>query len=395
MMNIENDPNDGEARRIFIVEDEGIVAADIESRLQHLGYHVSGSASSGEEALTSIPKNSPDLVLMDIRLAGQLDGVETAAEVRRRFDLPVVYLTAHTDQATLDRAKITESFGYIIKPFEERELQTNIEMGLYKHKMEQERARMLAAEKQLVERILGGSIQVLTEILATVVPQSFGHGQKFRDYILAMAKTMDIDDVWELEMAAILFQIGFVCIPATVIQKLRGGMSLTTVEKDMVIRVPEFGRNLLARIPRLEAVAPIVLYQNKNFNGTGFPQDSVSGTKIPLGARMLKILADIDRMESSGVPRGKIADEMKRAEGLYDPTILAVAIVDVIEAPPRGSKPVTLESLRVGDALMAPIVTGDETVLVAAGNTITPSLLEKLNNFAQINTIKMPIYVEE
>ncbi len=380
--------------KVFIVEDEGIVAADIQSRLKNLGFEVAGLATTGEEALKQIPECEPDLVLMDIRLAGPLDGISTAAEVRSRFDLPVIYLTAHTDQATIERAKITESFGYIIKPYEERELLTNIEMALYRHKMEQERARLLASERELVERILGGSIQVLTEILATVLPQSFGHGEKMRDYMLEIARRLKIESTWELEMAAILFQVGYVCVPATVIQKLRANIHLTTVEKDMVTRLPEFGRNLLARIPRLEAVAAIVLYQNKNFNGTGFPHDSVSGEKIPVGGRILKILADMDAMETNGMPRGKIAQEMKRAEGIYDPTILAVAIAGVIEAPPRGSRPVELDDLRVGQSLLAPIVTGDETVLVSAGNTITPSLLEKLHNFAQINTIRTPIYVE-
>ena len=122
--------------RIMIVEDEGIVVLDIRSNLQELGYEVAGVASSGEEAIEKVAEERPDLVLMDIRLQGRLDGIDAAGQIRARFDIPVVYLTAHADEATLQRAKLTEPFGYLLKPFEERELQTTIELALYRHKME-------------------------------------------------------------------------------------------------------------------------------------------------------------------------------------------------------------------------------------------------------------------
>ncbi len=137
----------GTGPQILVVEDENIVAKDIEHRLKALGYHVSALASSGEEALKRAQETSPDLVLMDIRLKGAMDGVETAEELRRRFNIPVVYLTAYADANTLRRAKVTEPFGYILKPFEERELYTCIEVALYKHQMER---RLKESEQWLV-----------------------------------------------------------------------------------------------------------------------------------------------------------------------------------------------------------------------------------------------------
>ncbi len=122
--------------QIMVVEDEGIVAMDIETRLKSLGYAVPAMASSGEEAIEKAANTRPDLVLMDIKLKGATDGVEAAEQIRDRFDIPVVYLTAYVDDDTLQRAKVTEPFGYIIKPFEERELHTAIETALYKHEME-------------------------------------------------------------------------------------------------------------------------------------------------------------------------------------------------------------------------------------------------------------------
>jgi len=122
--------------RILIVEDEGIIAKDIQNTLNRSGYSVIGIASSGEEAIKKAMETHPDIVLMDIVLEGAMDGVEAAEYIRDYFDIPVVYLTAYSDDITLQRAKITEPFGYILKPFQEKELYTTIEMAIYKHTMQ-------------------------------------------------------------------------------------------------------------------------------------------------------------------------------------------------------------------------------------------------------------------
>ncbi|MBU4076514.1 MAG: response regulator [Euryarchaeota archaeon] len=127
-----------EKKQILVVEDESIVAEHIRRSLQNMGYSVSSVASSGEKAIKEVEENVPDLVLMDIVLQGEMDGIETAKQIRSRFNIPVVYLTAYSDEKILERAKITEPFGYVIKPFNERELRINIEIALYKHKMERE-----------------------------------------------------------------------------------------------------------------------------------------------------------------------------------------------------------------------------------------------------------------
>lgn len=124
--------------QVMIVEDERIVAEDIRRSLENLGYTVLSIVSSGGKAIDEAKEKSPDLVLMDIILKGKMDGIEAAAQIRSRFNIPVVYLTAYSDDIILERAKITEPFGYIIKPFNERELHINIEIALYKHKIEKE-----------------------------------------------------------------------------------------------------------------------------------------------------------------------------------------------------------------------------------------------------------------
>jgi hypothetical protein len=124
--------------KILIVEDESIVALNIKNRLEELGYAVVAMLNSGEAALQVVDHNRPDLVLMDIKLKGTVDGIEAAALIRSRFQIPVVYLTAYSDEETVDRAKFTEPYGYILKPFEARDLCTTIEVSLHKHQMEQQ-----------------------------------------------------------------------------------------------------------------------------------------------------------------------------------------------------------------------------------------------------------------
>lgn len=132
--------------RVLIVEDETIVAMDIERRLKFMGYEVLHPVTTGEDAVLRAAEQSPDIILMDIMLDGELDGIDAAAVIRSQQSVPVIYLTAYADEETLKRAQVTEPFGYIIKPFEDRELKTCIQMALYKHRMDE---RILENERWL------------------------------------------------------------------------------------------------------------------------------------------------------------------------------------------------------------------------------------------------------
>jgi len=127
---------------ILVVEDEAIVTMDLETRLTRLGYRVVGAVARGEEALARAAEVRPDLVLMDIRLQGEMDGIDAGHLLRTKLDIPVVYLTAYSDDDTLERAKRTEPNGYVVKPFEERSLRAAIEVALYKHEMEKKLKRV-------------------------------------------------------------------------------------------------------------------------------------------------------------------------------------------------------------------------------------------------------------
>ncbi|MBF0541338.1 MAG: diguanylate cyclase [Nitrospirae bacterium] len=131
-----------DSEKIMIVEDEGITAHYIQTILIRLGYTILSVENSGEMALKTLNDNKPDLVLMDIKLSGDIDGIETAVEIRSKFDIPVVFLTAHSDGPMIERAKFSQPYGYVLKPFDEKDLHCNIELALNKHKIEKEIKRL-------------------------------------------------------------------------------------------------------------------------------------------------------------------------------------------------------------------------------------------------------------
>ena len=132
------------APRILIVEDEGLVALDMKNRLASFGYEVVDMVSSGELAIEKSEMLRPDLVLMDIMLSGEMDGIMTADRIRKRSNIPVVYLTAYYEEKVLQKVKITEPYGYIIKPYNDRELHIAVEIALFKHAADADKEKLIA-----------------------------------------------------------------------------------------------------------------------------------------------------------------------------------------------------------------------------------------------------------
>jgi len=188
--------------RILIVEDENIVALDIKMHLRKYGFEVAGIFSSGEDLLAHIDEIKPDLILMDIKLQGTLDGLETSRIVKERYGLPVVLLTAFADEATVQRAKVIEPFGYIIKPFEEKELRTAIVIGLYRHRME----RTLRYREELFSKTLRSitdavvvldtqeQIEYMNPVAESLLgqPLSKVQGRRFRDLFALQSAVLKI-----------------------------------------------------------------------------------------------------------------------------------------------------------------------------------------------------------
>jgi PAS domain S-box-containing protein len=166
--------------RVLIVEDERIVAIDLKITLERLGYDVIGTTGSGENAVEMAEDLQPDIILMDIRLEDKMDGIDAAKAIRKHSDIPVIFLTAYTDQETIDRAKLVGPYGYAVKPFEPRELKSAIEIATYKHSMErrlrESEARMRSVLNSLSDAVLlidmDGRIRYAN-------PQAYGYSKGF------------------------------------------------------------------------------------------------------------------------------------------------------------------------------------------------------------------------
>ena len=180
---------------ILIVEDDWIVAEDTKITLKKLGFGVSGIVTSGEESLKKVEVEPPDLVLMDIKLEGEMGGIEAAARIRDRFNIPVVYVTGYADEDMLEKAKVTEPFGYIIKPFEDRELNSVIEISLYKHKME---TKLKESEAWLYTTLKSIGDAVITTDTKGIVTFMNPVAQSLTGWRLEEAMGMPLTDVFNI-----------------------------------------------------------------------------------------------------------------------------------------------------------------------------------------------------
>jgi HD-GYP domain-containing protein (c-di-GMP phosphodiesterase class II) len=171
-------------------------------------------------------------------------------------------------------------------------------------------------------------------------------------------------------------------------------------EKDVFNFLPETTARLLAHIPRLEPVASIVRYQFKHFDGSGFPADSVKGEEIPLGARMLKLLSDLIKLEERGNSHFKALHQLRATPGVYDPTLIEAALrfFEIFNQNREEGKPVTVQvtlaQLKINHILVGNVTTLDGVRIVAAGTLVSQAVLEKLQNFASISGVREPLLVE-
>lgn len=174
--------------KILLVDGDSQSAEDMRSRLEELGYQIVGVASSGPEGIQKADEYRPDLAIINMQLSGALDGIEAAAQIRAGFQVPVVYLTAASDDYTMQRAKVTDPFGYLFKPFEERELEIVIEMALYKHTMEQEREQLIRElSEALVEvRKLSGLLPIC--LACKKIRDDRGYWNRVEEYIQKYSK---------------------------------------------------------------------------------------------------------------------------------------------------------------------------------------------------------------
>lgn len=301
--------------RILIAEDEAITAKDLQMTLQDLGYEVTGTASSGEEAIQKAEDHKPALVLMDIVLQGKMDGIEAASQIHARLDVPIVYLTAHSDKATLERAKITEPFGYILKPFEERELHTNIEIALYKHKTE----RKLKENYIQLQSTFATIVDAMVKMIKVGAPVVDNHQQKVTQLSCAIAQEMEIpeDQAEGIRLASRIHDIGLLGIPSHILCTPK---ELRKDEFLLYSSHTKIGFDILKDISFPSPIATMALQHHEMMDGSGFPaglkeKDIFFGSKILSLANAVTVMI-FGRFNLPPITAGEAMEKIKAGKGV-------------------------------------------------------------------------------
>ncbi|WP_162274646.1 HD domain-containing phosphohydrolase [Verrucomicrobium sp. GAS474] len=352
-------------------------------------------AGGAEEALALIGKGASYAVIVaDMEMPG-MSGTEFLEKTRLSSpDTVRMMLTGSIDpQTAIEAINKGSVYRFLSKPCPADVFALAIEEALKQY-------RLVTAERELLEQTLAGSIKVLVDMLALVEPAAFVVGERVRDYLRDFGTARRSPDAWTFEVAALLSQIRFIALPSEVTEKVRKGKPLDVNESEMMARATGASHDLIRNIPRLQLVAEIVLSQQKNYDGSGYPQDGASETAIPYGARLLKIFSEIVDWENRGGSLREALAHMEGNPGQFDPAL----VVEVLERfridpsdTPTGAKEireVALADLAIGQILMASIMTSAGLVVLAGGSKITRLLLERVRNFAAIQRLVEPFRIE-
>jgi response regulator RpfG family c-di-GMP phosphodiesterase len=373
--------------RILIVDDEALVLEALQRQLR-THFDVTAASDPREAVKLVVSKGPYAVVVSDLRMPG-MDGVALLYSIRKLSpDTVRVLLTGCADvEAAIAAVNEGNIFRFLSKPCPTGMLMRTLEASV-------EQYRLITTERVLLEQTLRGSLKTLTDILALANPVAFGRAIRARKLISELATLERVSDPWQAEIAAMLAQIGWVTLPAETTSKLYHGGPLSAFEQAIVDKLPTVTEQLLANIPRLEPVREILRYQDKHYDGQGPPHDRICGEAIPWGARALKAVLDFDVLESQGHSLEVALDTMRARVGWYDPGMVK-AIAKLQGDKPRHATvmQLPLHSVQPGMAFIEDVKTRSGLLLIARGQEVTPSLVERIKNLALNSKINDPVLV--
>lgn len=374
-------------KKILFVDDEQAILSSFE-RFLGLEYDLD-TALGPEEGLRLLESNGPyAVVVSDMRMSG-MNGADFLAIVKQNFPETIrMILTGHAD---MEEAILAVNEGHIYrflsKPCPPETLKPSIDEAL---KIYQLRFN----EKEILEKTLNGTIKLLADVLSLVRPGLFSHAVRVRDLALNLANRIGIENIWKVEVAALLSQIGCIAVPPEITEKRYQGLALTQEERNIFFKHLEAGQQLLRNIPRFEEIAEAVAYQNKYFNGGGHPVGGLERDQIPLTARILKVSIDYELQKSLGKPHKEAFAALTGKYSHYDPDILDT-LKSLFE---HGEQEYIIREIKAreiitGMVLAEGIRTRNNLLLVAERQRISHTMRMCILNFSENENIKEPIRI--
>ena len=373
-------------RKILIVDDEKNLLNSLKRHLRKSFDVV--TAPGPEEGLAAIRNQGTfAVILSDLRMP-VMDGIEFLARAQKMSpDTVRMMLTGNADlQNAINAVNEGNIYRFLTKPCAVDILTGVLNQGI-------EHYRLITAEKELLRKTLKGSILVLSELLALLNPQAFGRSSRIQRHVVKISKHLGISNIWLIETAAMLSQIGCVILPETTIKKLYSGQELSDEEARQFAMHPGIASDLISNIPRMETIARIIDCQERRFDGSDDPGNPMKGRDIPLGARILKVVLDFDLLESRGYTIPKILQHLRRQSSWYDPKILT-ALEEVMGGDVQYVvRQKAVAELKDRMILFEDVKTVSGRLLISRGQEVTPMLIRRLKNFAVKGGVQEPVRV--
>jgi response regulator RpfG family c-di-GMP phosphodiesterase len=344
------------------------------------------TALGGEEGLDALQRNSAiAVVLSDMRMPG-MDGTTFLSRARSAApDAVRMLLTGQADVSSAI-AVVNEGqiFKFLTKPCPPEALLAAFRVAADQH-------RLVISERVLLEQTLRGSISMLTEVMSLASPVVFGRATRIKGLARELAEGAGLPNVWQIEVAAMLSQVGSITLPQATLEKLHCGDAMSPDEQQQADRLPAMAHSLLGNIPRLEEIRASLLHQTRRFApGSGPGAAELTGNAIPVGARVLKIVIDFDVLEARGLSAADALDLMRGRAGWYDPALFsAFASLHGAAARKRDIREIPLRLVTAGMTFAEDVKTSAGALLLPRGYKVTDGLCEKIRNFAYKGMVRV------
>ena len=332
-------------------------------------------ATSGAEGLEHLQAESDFAVVVSDMRMPKMDGATFLAHARENApDAVRILLTGYSDlDATIKAVNHGQIFRFLTKPCPRDTLRSAIDTAVGHH-------RLITGERVLLEQTLRGSVKMLFDILAITSPAAFGRANQIRTRVLGLARLLGILDSWQLEIAALASQLGYIVLPHELCEKLENKLPLTDEERHMVARAPVMTERLLANIPRLENVRAMLALHIRPPVRQANADPSIQ--LIELGAHLLRLAIDIEAVDRDRADRSISPLELLAARDRYDPEVFDAAERMLRDGPPPFTvKLVSVPWLRAGMVLAEDVRLSTGTLLLARGYEVTASFIERIRNF--------------